>query len=100
MMVRVAKSVSKFPLHIVPILTSTVIECQRAGMKRSAFDYACVLMRPEHRDLVEEKFRRKIEALLRRPNKEEEVEEEMVGLVDGYPLFACSIFISSCVLCS
>ena len=38
MMVRVAKSISKFPAHIVPILTSTVIECQRAGMKKSAFE--------------------------------------------------------------
>lgn len=79
MMVRVAKNVSKFPVHIVPILTSTVIECQRAGMKRSAYDYASVLMRPEYRDLVEEKFRRKIEALIRRPNKEEEVEEDLVS---------------------
>jgi hypothetical protein len=30
----VAKNISKFPAHVVPILTSTVIECQRAGLKR------------------------------------------------------------------
>ena len=31
MLMRVAKNISKFPAHVVPILTSTVIECQRAG---------------------------------------------------------------------
>ncbi len=30
MLVRVAKSISRFPAHVVPILTSTVIECQVA----------------------------------------------------------------------
>jgi hypothetical protein len=34
---------------VVPILTSTVIECQRAGMKKSALEYAMTLMRPEYR---------------------------------------------------
>ncbi len=38
MLIRVAKNVSEFPNHIVPILTSTVIECQRAGLKKSAFE--------------------------------------------------------------
>jgi len=71
MMVRVAKSVSKFPLHIVPILTSTVIECQRAGMKRSAYEYSAMLMRPEYRDAVDPKLYKKIEALVRRPSAEE-----------------------------
>ena len=31
LLVRVANNISKFPAHVVPILTSTVIECQRAG---------------------------------------------------------------------
>ena len=30
LLLRVAQNVSKFPKHMVPILTSTVIECQRA----------------------------------------------------------------------
>jgi len=47
MLVRVAKSISKFPEHIVPILTSTVITCQRAGLKKTSFEYASMLMRPE-----------------------------------------------------
>ena len=31
MLLRVANNISKFPTHIVPILTSTVIECHRCG---------------------------------------------------------------------
>lgn len=42
-------SISRFPKHIVPILTSTIIECNRAGLKKTAFEYAAMLMRPEYR---------------------------------------------------
>ena len=38
-----------FIVDIVPILTSTVIECHRAGLKNSSFSYAAMLMRPEYR---------------------------------------------------
>ena len=48
MLVRVAKHISRFPMHIVPIITSTVIECHRAGLRASAFEYATMLMRPEY----------------------------------------------------
>jgi hypothetical protein len=44
-----AVAATRFPKHVVPILTSTVIECQRAGLKRTAFEYASMLMRPEYR---------------------------------------------------
>ncbi len=37
MLVRVANSISRFPAHVVNILTSAVIECHRAGLKKSAF---------------------------------------------------------------
>lgn len=75
MALRVARAITRFPAHVVPILTSTVIECQRAGMRKSAFAYACVLMQPGHRESVEVKYRKKIEALVRRPS-EEELQEE------------------------
>ena len=52
MLIRVAEHISKFPAHTVPILTSTVIECQRSGLKTSAFTFAATLMRPEHRQQV------------------------------------------------
>jgi len=71
----VAVSISKFPSHKVPILTSTVIECTRAGLKASALEYAMQLMRPEYRQHVDPKYKRKIEGLVRRPkgpNPEEE----------------------------
>ena len=50
---------------IVPILTSTVIECYKAGLKNSAFSYASVLMRPEYRQQIDEKYKKKIEAIVR-----------------------------------
>ena len=46
---RVAKSISKFPNHIVQLLTKTVIECNKVGLKKSAFEYSALLMRPEYR---------------------------------------------------
>lgn len=36
----------------VSILTSTVIECSRAGLKHQAFHWARVLMQPEYRSQV------------------------------------------------
>jgi WD repeat-containing protein 19 len=75
MLLRVAESISKFPSHKVPILTSTVIACSKAGLKSSALEYAMQLMRQEYRSHVDPKYKRKIEALVRRPkdaNKEEE----------------------------
>ncbi|ORY49888.1 WD repeat-containing protein 19 [Rhizoclosmatium globosum] len=71
MLIRVSNSISKFPTHIVPILTSTVIECHRADLKKEAYDYAAMLMRPEYRNLVDAKYKRKIEQIVRRPDKEE-----------------------------
>merc|ERR1711998_769188 len=47
-------------------LTSAVIECQRAGLKNSAYEYASMLMRQEYRSQIEPKFKRKIEAMIRR----------------------------------
>ena len=66
MLLRVVQSVSKFPLHVVPILTSTVIECQRAGLKSSAYEHAVMLMRPEYRANIDVNLKRKIEAIVRR----------------------------------
>lgn len=71
MLIRVSNHISKFPAHIVPILTSTVIECYRSGLKSEAFEFAGILMRPEHRQRLDEKFKRKIEQIVRRPEKSE-----------------------------
>ncbi|KAG8134871.1 hypothetical protein E2320_007947 [Naja naja] len=76
MLIRVANNISKFPSHIVPILTSTVIECHRAGLKKSAFAFAAMLMRPEYRNKIDPKYKRRIETLVRRPDSSEGEGEE------------------------
>uniref|UniRef100_A0A7S3LUV7 WD repeat-containing protein 19 n=1 Tax=Palpitomonas bilix TaxID=652834 RepID=A0A7S3LUV7_9EUKA len=75
MLTRVSKSISRFPAHIVPILTSTVIECQRAGYKKSALEFATMLMRPEYRPHINASYKKKIEVVVRRPDRSEEPEE-------------------------
>jgi len=76
LLLRIAQSVSKFPLHMVQVLTSTVIECQRAGLKASAYEYAAVLMRPEYRPSINPDLKRKIEAIVRRRVAQGEEAEE------------------------
>jgi len=75
MLVRVADNISRFPKHVVPILTSTVIECQRAGLKKTALEHAMTLMRPEYRSQVSEKYKKKIELMVRKPDRGEQPEE-------------------------
>merc|ERR1719398_488677 len=81
MLLRVARNIQQFPAHLVPILTSVVIECQRAGMKDQAYQFACTLMRPEHRSQISEQYKRKIETIVRKPQNTEQagalVKEEM-----------------------
>jgi len=71
MLLRVARNIQQFPAHLVPILTSVVIECQRAGMKDQAYQFACTLMRPEHRSQISEQYKRKIETIVRKPQNTE-----------------------------
>lgn len=52
-------------LDVVPILTSTVVECHRSGLKGSAFTYAVMLMRPEHRPKIDQKYAKKLEVIVR-----------------------------------
>lgn len=56
-------------IDVVPILTSTVIECDRAGLKNAAFQHAAILIRPEYRDQLDAKYKKKIESTVRRPPK-------------------------------
>jgi len=67
MLLRVAKNIQQFPAHVVPILTSVVIECQRAKMLTDAYQYACTLMRPEYRPQVSDQYKKKIENIVRKP---------------------------------
>ena len=76
MLSRVAASISLFPQHVVPILTSTVVECQRAGLKNRAFEHAVTLMQPEYKSQVHAQYRRKIEMVVRKRVQGEELPEE------------------------
>ena len=75
MLLRVAKSISKFPAHAVPILTSVVVACTKAGLKQSAHEYALQLMKPEYRSKIDAKFKRKIEAIIRKAQDLDEIAE-------------------------
>jgi len=76
LLIRVAKNISQFPAHTVQILTSTVIECIRAGLKEAAYNWACVLVRPEYRPLLDEKFKKQIEKVaIKRPRVPDPEEE-------------------------
>lgn len=86
MLIRVANNISKFPSHIVPILTSTVIECHRAGLRHSSFSYAAMLIRPEYRSQIDLKYKKKIEQIVRKPDKSEEEEPTDPCPYCGYPV--------------
>ena len=61
-------------LDVVPILTSTVVECHRSGLRESSFSYAAMLLRPEYRDQIDQKYRKKMETIVRRPDRTQEEE--------------------------
>ena len=53
-----------------------LIPTVRAGLKTSAFSYAAMLMRPEYRNDIDSRYKKKIEAIVRRPDKVEEEEPQ------------------------
>ena len=59
------------------VMTSCIGECTQAGLKRAAYQWACVLIRPENIDQIPAKFKSKIESVARRPVK---TEDEMEAL--------------------
>ncbi|XP_034825348.1 WD repeat-containing protein 19 [Maniola hyperantus] len=67
LLLRTAAEVSFFPTqqHQVSILTSTVIECGRAGLRHQAHHWARALMQPEYREQIDPKYVKKIESVVR-----------------------------------
>ncbi|XP_041121208.1 WD repeat-containing protein 19 [Polyodon spathula] len=96
MLIRVSNNISKFPSHIVPILTSSVIECHRAGLKNSAFSFAAMLMRPEYRNKIDLKYKKKIEAMVRRPDTSELEEETKPCPYCAFQLPECELLCPGC----
>ena len=47
------------------ILTSTVIECQRSGLKNSSFNFAAMLMKQENCQQIDAKWKNKVEQVVR-----------------------------------
>merc|ERR1719352_1370934 len=60
MLCRVSESIRSFPSHAANILTSTVIECERANLKGSAYQFACELMKPQYRAEIQEQYKKKM----------------------------------------
>ncbi|XP_018591517.1 WD repeat-containing protein 19 [Scleropages formosus] len=96
MLIRVSNNISKFPSHIVPILTSAVIECHRAGLKNSSFSFAAMLMRPEYRNKIDIKYKKKIEAMVRRPDTSELEEDTAPCPYCGFSLPECELLCPEC----
>ncbi|XP_027542119.1 WD repeat-containing protein 19 [Neopelma chrysocephalum] len=96
MLIRVANNISKFPSHIVPILTSAVIECHRAGLKNSAFSFAAMLMRPEYRNKIDPKYKKKIETMVRHRDTTETEEPTTACPYCAFQLPECELLCPSC----
>jgi WD repeat-containing protein 19 len=95
MLNRVCKNISQFPQHAVTILTSTVIEATRANLKAMAYQWACVLFRPEYREHIAEQHKKKIENIARKSTKEEPEEKKTLCpfcRVNSYPRSSCMTF--------
>lgn len=76
MLKRVAKNISQFPTHMINILTSTVAECMKAGLKKEAQNWALVLMRKENRDQIPDSFKKKIQGIALKNLKDHEDDPE------------------------
>ena len=67
LLIRVCNNISQFHHNKVPIITTTVGECAQGGLKAAAYQWACVLIRPENINNIPPKFKTKIEQIARKP---------------------------------
>lgn len=58
-------------------MTTTIGECAQAGLKQQAYQWACVLIRPENIDNIPPKFKTKIESIARKPIRQEDPPEPL-----------------------
>ncbi|KAH7831064.1 putative WD repeat-containing protein 19 [Monocercomonoides exilis] len=95
LLIRCAKNISKFSSFAVPILTMTVMECHRAGLKKSAFEYASLLMQPQYHEQIDEKRKKPIEQIVLKSKSPVDCPEPFT------PCPVCATHIpESCLLCS
>lgn len=57
--------IKSFILDSVQILTSAVITCTKAGLKTSALNFATQLLHSNYRQKINEKYKKKIETIVR-----------------------------------
>jgi WD repeat-containing protein 19 len=105
MMSRVASNISRFPSQTGPILITAVLECQKAGLKKDAWEFARILSSPEYRPIVPEKYRTKIDAIVRRADKKQEDEAvtpcpvcSSLLAVSSLECSVCRNYLPACVL--
>lgn len=79
MLIRVSKNISQFPTSTINVLTTTVAECAQAGLKQAAYQWSCILVRPENIDQVAPKFKKKIESIARKPVKTDDDPEPLTS---------------------
>lgn len=96
LLLRCVDDLSRFEFNATAVLTMTVVECHRAGLKRSATEFARALMDDEHREKIDGKLRRNIEALVRRPGKTEKEQETAPCPVCSFALGAWESDCPSC----
>ncbi|KAL0213416.1 hypothetical protein RCL1_007042 [Eukaryota sp. TZLM3-RCL] len=58
-----------FAQHKAQLLISTIVECQKAGLKESSFQYATRLMQPDLVDEIPAQYKSKIEKVIRKREK-------------------------------
>lgn len=76
LLLRVSKNISQFSANTtVNILTSAVVQCTKAGFRQEAYNIACKLVKPENRDQIAEKYKKKIENIARKTVREPDPEE-------------------------
>eukprot|EP00727_Mastigamoeba_balamuthi_P013091 m51a1_g8404 putative wd repeat-containing protein 19 isoform x1 (1404) ;mRNA; r:243939-249400 len=105
MLVRVCRNISKFPSHTVVILTTCVIECQRAGLKGLAFEFASMLVMPEYRKDIPPNYKKIVEGIVRKMEKTNDEEEQAPCPNCAAPLArseldcpSCKSFLPYCVV--
>lgn len=96
MLLRCVDDLSRFKANSVALLTTTVVESHRAGLKKAAYDYSMMLMEPQYRDSIDPKLKRKVEALVRRPNTTQKDEDTSPCPACGFGLGAWQLDCPSC----
>ncbi|CAI4229694.1 unnamed protein product [Auanema sp. JU1783] len=85
---RVVSNISRFPAHIVPILTSAVVICSKAGLHNAALQAATQLMNPSYRNKIDAKYKKKIESLVRKGDRKKDPEDLKS------PCFFCQVLVT------